>query len=256
MSTNTTSASLWFPRPRPSPGACLRLFCFPYAGGGAAVFGNWPRYLPASVEVCPAQLPGRGSRTMEPARTRLAPVVEELAIAIRPLLDMPSVFFGHSMGALICFELARRLRRDAGLQPSHLYVSGCRAPQSLGLLRRTYQLPDPALVERLRSMGGTPAELFEHKELMQLMLPLIRADIELTETYAYHPEPPLALPVTAFGGSRDPHVRRSHLVEWKGQTSSDFALRVFDGDHLFIHQSEAQLLESLARDLRGLARGF
>lgn len=259
MSTNPTPTSLWFQRPRSPSHTRLRLFCFPYAGGGAAAFADWPRHLPGSVEVCPARMPGRAERMREPPFTRLAAAVEDLAAAIRPLLDVPSVFFGHSMGALIGFELTRRLRLDAAaivIRPSHLYVSGCRAPQAPAAAQRTYLLPDALLLERLGSLSGTPRELLRHGELMRLMLPLIRADIELTETYEYRAEPPLALPITACGGERDPHVRRLHLEAWKRQTASAFTLRMFDGDHFFLHQSEGALLEMLAHDLHQLAGSY
>jgi medium-chain acyl-[acyl-carrier-protein] hydrolase len=195
------------------------------------------------------QLPGRGNRLGEPAYTRLPPLVEALSAALLPYFDVPFAFFGHSMGASIGFELARRLRRLRAPEPFHLFVSGRRAPQCPDTDPPTYHLPEPAFINQLRQLNGTPQEVLEHPEIMQLLLPLLRADFQLIQTYVYEPGPPLACPITAFGGIEDPETDRDLLERWREQTVADFSLQMFPGDHFFPHASRASLLQSISRKL-------
>ncbi len=231
----------------------MRLFCFPYAGGGAMIYQSWWRSLPPTVEVCPVQLPGRGARLRETPFTRLEPLVQETARGIAPYLDKPFAFFGHSMGALIGFELARRLRRSPSLrQPSLLFVSGSGAPQLGPLSRPLYALPKPELMEELRRLNGTPEEVLAHPELMELMLPIIRVDFEVCQTYAYTDEPPLGCPITAVGGLSDVEVRPEHVREWQRQTTSDFSMWMLPGDHFFLNTLSAQLFHILSQQIEQL----
>ena len=247
--SNSSAQSLWFGRQRPDPRARQRLFCFPYAGGSAMVFRQWSQLLPPAVEVLPAHLPGRQNRMSERARPRLSSLVEEIADAVRPLLDIPYAFFGHSMGAAVAFELARALREAGAGEPAHLFVSGRRAPHLPSTQAPTYDLPDAELLEEVRRLEGTPPEVFEHPELMQLMLPLLRADFEAIETYSYTPGPPLTCPVTAFGGLRDTELSREQLEAWREHTTGRFSLRMLEGGHFFIHDARRPLLDIIAYEL-------
>ena len=247
-------ATRWLPHRKCNPGARLRLFCFPYAGGGAVVYRKWSQSLPATVEVCPVELPGRASRLQEPPFTKLLPLVHSLAQAIRAHLDKPFAFFGHSMGGVIGFELARHLRDEYGFGPSHLFVSGCPAPEMVNLDPPTFNLPEPEFFEELRRLNGTPKEVLEHPELMQLMLPLLRADFELTETYVYSSGRPLDCPISAFGGLRDDVVSREQLEAWLHHTSAGFSLRMFPGDHFFLQTAQTHLLRVLSDELCQLVR--
>lgn len=186
-----SDSTAWFGKLRSSPHTRLRLFCFPYAGGSSLIFRQWPQYLPSAIEVCPVHLPMRHNRMHEAAPTRLLTLVESIAHAIRPLLDMPFAFFGHSMGAIISFELARTLRAQGAGEPAHLFASGHRAPQLPNPVLPMYNLPDSELLKEINRLNGTPPEVLEHPELMQLMLPLLRADFEAIETYSYSPAPRL-----------------------------------------------------------------
>ncbi len=247
---NTSVFEPWIACHRPNPRARLRLFCLPYAGGGALIFRAWPDGLPADVEVCPIQLPGRGSRLMERPFTQLASLVEALAQALIPLLDKPFAFFGHSLGALVGFELARHLRSLYGVHPVRLIVSASRAPQFPHRDRPIHTSSEEEFLAQLRRLNGTPGELLEHAELMEIMLPVLRADFALYETYVYSPEPPLGCPISAFGGLQDRKVSDSDLDGWRDQTSASFSLRTFPGDHFFLNTTQPLLLRVLSQELR------
>lgn len=250
--TNTSTVNLWLQYWRPSRRARLRLFCFPYAGGGASIFRTWSELLPPEIEVYPVQLPGRESRLHETAFSELLSLISPLAQALLPYLDMPYAFFGHSMGSLISFELARYLRRERHHPgPIHVFVSGHRAPQLPDPDPPTHHLPEPEFIEELRRLRGTPEEVLQSAELLHLMLPLLRADFALCETYLYHPEKPLTCPITAFGGLQDDEVPRETLAAWREQTCNSFKLRFFVGDHFFLHKEQLSLLQALSLDLLG-----
>jgi medium-chain acyl-[acyl-carrier-protein] hydrolase len=251
---HATAANNWFVSPKPNPAARLRLFCFPYAGGGAMVFWKWANHLPADVEVCLAHLPGRGTRLLDAPYTRLQPLVETIAREILPYTDKPFIFFGHSMGAIISFELARLLYTERGLWPVHLFVSGCRAPQIRTTDRRTYDWPEAGFVEDLRRLNGTPQEVLESPELMQLLMPSLRADFEVVQTYSYTAGQTLKCPVTVFGGLQDQEVSCEHLEGWREQTIGAVTFRLFPGDHFFIHSSQPLILQALAQDLERLLK--
>src|ERR1700694_2711560 len=162
MNRSTTLAcDQWIVRRKPGPHTRRRLFCFPYAGAGASIFRAWPDGLPTDVEVCPVQFPGRGTRLMERPFTRLSPLVEALAQALVPLLDKPFAFFGHSLGALVGFELARQLRRQTGVQPVRLFVSADRAPQIPPRDRPIHALPKGEFLVELRRLNGIPRKVLE-----------------------------------------------------------------------------------------------
>jgi medium-chain acyl-[acyl-carrier-protein] hydrolase len=235
-------AEHWFVRPRPDPGAALRLFCFPYAGGGAPVFHPWREALPPAVEVCAVQAPGRGVRLGERPFTRLLPLVAALGGAIQSLLDRPFAFFGHSIGGLIAYELAHHLRAVDGPAPAWLFVAGCNPPQLPNPHPPIHDLPDDDLIDELRALDGTPETVLDHKELMALMLPALRADFALLETYRYRPRPPLAMPIVAFGGADDRRAPPDGLDAWREQTSVGFELHVLPGGHFFLHSEQDRLL--------------
>jgi medium-chain acyl-[acyl-carrier-protein] hydrolase len=243
----------WLACAKASPGSRFRLVCFPYAGGGASAFLKWQEHLPATVEVCAAQLPGRGPRLAEPAFTSCRTLVLSASEALKPYFEKPFALFGHSMGALISFELAAHLRSEYGIEPAALFVSGCRAPHARGNGHQSYDLPEPEFIEDLRRLGGTPSEVFESEELMRLVLPTLRADFQLSQTYEYsHPEP-LGCPIVAWGGLEDREVSREHLEAWRNLTTSAFALHMLPGDHFFLHSSQDILLKTLREHLRLLA---
>ncbi|NEP59833.1 MAG: thioesterase [Symploca sp. SIO2G7] len=255
MTTTQTSKS-WVIFPRPNTQAKLRLFCFHYSGGGASSFRTWTDLFPPYVEVCLIELPGRGSRFMEPLFTQLKPLIQQLSSAILPHLNKPFAFFGHSMGALVSFELARLLSSNYQLAPCHLFVSGRFAPQVPDPDPPIHALPEPEFIEELRRYNGTPEEVLNNTELMQVLIPILRADFTVLETYIYTPAAPLNVPITAFGGLQDRKASREDLEAWQEQTNSNFSLQMFPGDHFFIHSDESLLLGSLTEKLHQIVKGM
>ncbi len=245
--------NLWVTCPRPNPQAKLRLFCFPYAGGSAWIFRTWSDRLPPYVEVCPIELPGRGRRLREPPFKQLKPLIQEIAHALLPYLDKPFALFGHSMGGLVSFELTRLLRRKYNLSPTHLFVSGRRAPQIPEPEPPIHTLPDPVFIEKLRHLNGTPDQVLANEELMQLLLPILRADFAILETYVYASEPRLNCPLAVFGGLQDLEVSCDALEAWREQTNADFSLQMLPGDHFFLHSAQPLLLRTLYQTLHQLA---
>jgi medium-chain acyl-[acyl-carrier-protein] hydrolase len=225
------------------------MFCFPYVGGGAHIFNDWRRAIPEHVGLYAIQLPGRGRRFCEAPLDRLQPMVAAIAEALARFDDLPFVFFGHSMGALVAFETARALRRGACQGPAWLFASGFRAPQLADDDAPIHDLPEPAFLAKLQELEGTPAEVLQNEEILRLMLPIVRADFAVVETYRYLPEPPLACPITAFGVLRDKHFGRAHAAAWREQTSSSFEMYMLEGTHFFIHSSRDALLALVARTL-------
>ncbi|OUL18949.1 putative thioesterase [Nostoc sp. T09] len=249
MKTKISNLNSWIISPKPNPQADLRLFCFPYAGGSSLIFRSWPDSLPTSVEVCTVELPGRGRQMKLQPYNKIEPLVDAIASVIHPYLDIPFAFFGHSMGGLVSFELARLLRKKYGTLPVHLFISGRRAPQIPDLEPPIHNLPELAFIEELRQLKGTPPAVLENAELMQLFLPILRADFAVLETYIYTSEPPLECPITVFGGLQDSEVGCDELQAWQEQTKADFNLHMFPGDHFFLHSSQSILLEKLVKYL-------
>jgi medium-chain acyl-[acyl-carrier-protein] hydrolase len=243
----------WIGGFRPNSQARLRLFCFPYAGGTSVIYRNWLAGLPDLIDVCPVHLPGRNGRLDEQPFNNLVPLVEAAGAALYPYLGKPFALFGHSMGARISFELTRLFRRQNWPMPLHMFVSGSRAPQVPDTDPPTYDLPEPEFIDELRRLNGTPRDVLEHPELMQLMIPLLRADFEVCQTYAYTPEPPLKCPITAFGGLQDVDISREDLEAWRIQTTGQFTLRMLPGDHFFLHAQEPTILQALSRELYQIA---
>jgi medium-chain acyl-[acyl-carrier-protein] hydrolase len=238
----------WVSCPRPDPGARLRLFCLPPAGGGALLFRSWPGRLPG-VEVCLVHLPGRDARRQERPSTHWEPLVQALAAGLEPWLERPFAFFGHSMGALLAFELARRLRRAGRRMPEALVASGKNAPSRPWNLPRLSRLSDEALALWLRRLGGTPGEVLEDPDLRRAILPLVRADMAVCESYAYRSEAPLPCALAAFAGLQDPHTDPQGLEAWRDECARGFAVHSFAGDHFFLRSAEGEVLGVLAREL-------
>jgi medium-chain acyl-[acyl-carrier-protein] hydrolase len=239
----------WFVVLRRVPRPAMRLFCFPFAGGGARAFQTWPEYLPRDVELWVAQLPGREGRFKEAAYTRLTDLVADLVGAIAPHTDVPHALFGHSMGALVAFTLARELRRAGLREPELLMVSGRRAPQRPDPDPPIHALPEKEFLDEIRELNGTPEAILRNEELLQLLIPLLRADFAVCETYEYVSDAPLDCPIVAFGGTEDPDVSQEDLAAWSEQTTSSSSHQMFPGDHFYLLDGIASLLKEISRHL-------
>lgn len=214
-----------------------RLLCVPFAGGGAGIFRSWPAAMPFA-HVVPLQLPGRERRLRERAYTAMGALIDDLAPAVVPLLDRPFAIFGHSMGAAIAFELARRLR-DLGHVPAHLFLSARRAPGEPPLHPPLFALPDARLIaETERLYGPFPDVLKQHPELLAMFLPTLRADYQLLDTWRPADAPPLSCPLTVLGGKDDHAVPPEVLEGWRAQTTGAFRLRILPGGHFFARDAD------------------
>lgn len=241
-------ATSWLPCP-PLAGASLRLFCFPHAGAGASSFRDWPGQLPPHVSVCPVQPPGREARFREAPYTRVGPLVTSMLEALAPYLGQPYALYGHSVGALVMFEFARAVRAAGLPSPVHLFVSGRPAPQSTTARPRLHDLGHPELMHALHDLGGTPAAVLRNPGLRDLLLPLIRADFAVNETYCYRPEAPLELPLTVYQGIDDLRVSIDEAREWQHQSTGAFRVKHIRGDHFFITTSRLALTRDLSAQL-------
>lgn len=227
----------------------LRLFCFPYAGGSATAFSPWSTHLPAWVDLVGVQLPGRGVRLAEPPFTDIEALLDALAPVIEVEGQTPYAFFGHSLGGLLAFGLARQLRRRGAPLPVHLFVSASSAPHLRLAMPPLHLLDDDALLNALRDYNGTPPEALAHRELMALLLPAIRADFALRASYRHREDAPLATPITVFAGARDPHVSPEQSDGWRECTTARCALHRLDGDHFFLHAHAASIANTITAEL-------
>lgn len=239
----------WYTRNASRTDASIRLFCFPYAGGSALIFRHWRELLPPSIEVVAVELPGHGRRHDEKPFTDLDSLVHTLQAALLPDLNRPFAVFGHSMGALIGYELTRRLYTRVGLQPRRLFVSGHNPPGWKTSSRLLYELPDQEFIAELHRLNGTPREILADAALMELALPLLRANFRLDETYHHHPYPRLSCPVSAYGGISDEDVSAGAVSAWQRLTKGTFSAHMFSGDHFFIHTATASLVRQIELDL-------
>ncbi|MFI6066608.1 thioesterase II family protein [Micromonospora sp. NPDC051227] len=238
-------------RPRPLPGAALRLICFPYAGGGASVFASWPAGTGPDIEVCAVQLPGREARLGQPPFRDVRTLVSAVEAGVGSLLDEPFALFGHSMGALVAYEFARRLAARGRPAPAHVFVSARPGPHLPRPWPGAHLLPDDKFIDRIREMGGTPAQVLGDARLMRLVLPVLRADFAVNDEYVHRPGPLLSCPVTALGGLDDPQAPPSALTAWQRHTSGPFRLRLFSGGHFYLREHRDELLRVVRESLTG-----
>lgn len=225
-----------------------RLFCFPYAGGSAQIFRGWQALMPAAIEVVGIQTPGKGARVLEPPHTSLCTLVDDLLDAIRPRLAQgPFTFFGHSNGALIAFELARRMQREGLPRPQHLFLSANPAPWTRIFDPPHSSLSDADFREMLRRLEGTPPAVLANEELLALMLPGLRADFALAESFQCDGTR-LGVPTTVFHGAHDA-IGIGQIHAWQERISAPVDYERIEGGHFFIHTHESLLVRSICRQL-------
>jgi medium-chain acyl-[acyl-carrier-protein] hydrolase len=246
----SVSEDRWFGCNQPNPQASLRLFCFPYAGAGSSMFHPWAQWLSPNIELNLIHFPGRDKRIREPLHTDLSSLVEEIGEAILSRLDRPFAFFGHSLGALVSFEVARYLNKKHDRLAKHLFLSARRAPHLQDPYSNIYLLPEKDFLKTAEELyGKLPDIVKEDRDILQLFLNIMRADLTMTGRYQYYHEPPLQCPLTVFGGVQDASVTEHELNAWQEHTTAKFELFMFPGDHFYIHGSRMLLLQNLNRTL-------
>lgn len=228
----------------------LTLYCLPYSGASAMVYSRWRRRLPEWLKVQPVELPGRGARIGEPLHTDMAVLARHLADEMIVRLERPYALFGHSLGALLAFEIAHALHARGVEPPLALFASGTAAPTRREDYERDYSEPksDEELVAELRDLQGTPEEVLANAELMSMTLPILRADFLMCGRYRYRQRPRLMLPIHVLGGRGDKSTMEQ-LLAWRTETAHGFSLDMFDGGHFFIHEHEHHVLGSVTQQL-------
>lgn len=249
-STRNAESARWTVRWHRAPGARLRLFCLPHTGGGAAAYRSWADRLAPDIEVVAIRLPGRESRLRETPYTRHDQLVAALVGALQPWLDRPHAWFGHSMGALIAFEACRAMRRLNLAEPMRLVVSGHPAPH---LPTRDLPAIDDAnaaeLMSWLHRLSATPKEVLDDPAVLSLMLPTVRADLAVGESYRFRAESPLDCPISVFGGADDPFATVEELHAWREHSLVGCTVRTLPGGHFFLHEEREAVIRDIAADL-------
>lgn len=239
----------WWPFGAPSRKERARLICFPFAGGGASVYRSWREAGPAGLEICPVQLPGRERRIRETPFRRVRPLVDRFMERASGEIPRPYAFFGHSMGALVAFELARELQDRRLPGPDLLIASAARPPHRMRRADPLHALPDQDFRAALRDLQGTPEAVLEHDELMALVLPTLRADFELCETYEYRDGRPLGCPILVIGGTNDPNVSPEVLREWDRMTQAGCGELILQAGHFFLDEHGGAILKRIEEEM-------
>lgn len=244
----------WGVRWRPAAPDALSLLCLPHAGGGAVAYRSWAAALGPEVEVVCVRLPGRESRLREDPYTAVDDLVPALVEGLEPWLHGRHAWFGHSMGALLAFEACRELRRRRMPSPERLFVSARQAPHLPSRETAVHDAPDTALLAHLDALNGTSGELLHSNRAVSVLMPMLRADFAVSETYHWAPEPPLDCPVSVYGGADDPVVNDEELQAWQRHTTADCTVRTFPGAHFYLHEDFAPVASAIGADLRSSRR--
>ncbi|MCS0638489.1 alpha/beta fold hydrolase [Streptomyces sp. LP05-1] len=248
LTEGTEDNGRWIRRFHPRPDSRVRLVCLPHAGGSASFYFPLSRAMPATVEVLCVQYPGRQDRRTEPLLDSVPALADQVYEALLPWTDRPLALFGHSMGASLGYEVARRLERRRDFVPTALFASGRRAPSAYRA-ETVHLRDDDGLVEEMRELSGTDPQLLGDEELLRMILPAIRADYRAAETYTWEPGPPLRCPVTSLIGDDDPKVTRDEAAAWSAHTEGPFALEVFPGGHFFLARHQPEIVRLLTTGL-------
>ena len=251
MLAGRSGGGRWIRGYRPAPGG-VPLFCFPHAGGAASYFHRWSALLAPGIEVLAVQYPGREDRAAEPCLTSIGDLADQVHAALGPWLPGRFGFFGHSMGAILAFEVARRIAREQGGGPAHLFVSGRPGPPRRRH-RDLHRAGDPAFIAELASLGGTDPRILQDREVLEMILRVMRGDYTASETYRFEPGPPLSCDITAMTGDQDWLNTAADAAAWSAHTTGAFDLRVFPGGHFYLDDCRAQVLEVISSSLAGSA---
>lgn len=248
MASPVADGDLWIRRYHSATDSEIQLVCLPHAGGSASYYFGLSRELAPDIEVLAVQYPGRQDRHREPLIDNVAELADQISAALGPWAGVPLAFFGHSLGAILAFEVAQRLRTGLGISPRRLFVSGRRAP-SRSREESVHLRDDAGLLAELNRLGGTDQRLLKDPELLATILKVGRNDYKMAETYTWTPGEPLDCPVTALVGSSDPKATIEEARAWSDHTTGAFDLRVFPGGHFYLDRARAEVLETIATGL-------
>jgi surfactin synthase thioesterase subunit len=235
----------WFVIPKPNPNADLRLICFPYAGGSATIYMSWVKFLPKNVELVIVQPPGRGTRMFEQAFSTMASLTTELLKVFPNYIDKPYIFFGHSLGSRVAFELTKQLQILSLPLPQYFIASGSRGPHIASTKKSIHHLPDDEFIAELKRLNGTPQAVIENKELMELFLPLLRADFEIADNYCFTGNVSFNCPIFVLSGEEDIDITQFHLESWGDFFNSTAEVHMISGNHFFIDSHKVLVLEKV-----------
>lgn len=234
------------------PEARYRLFCFPYAGGASSIYNKWNKYLPSDIELFSIELPGRGRRLSEPPIRHMSLLICSMMRDLLPYLkEKPFIFFGYSMGSLISYELTKALLNSEGIHPEILFAAAHRAPHINRISNQVYKQSDEELIKKLKELNGTPEIILNTPELLELILPVMRADLELCDYEYNNDHIPLNLPITAFAGDSDKNVPVDFIRAWEEHTTEQFGFQVLKGDHFFIREQEEKIVQTIIKQTIG-----
>jgi surfactin synthase thioesterase subunit len=236
--------SLWTRRFHPSPEARARLVCLPHAGGSASYFFPVSAKLEPEIEVLAIQYPGRQDRRADPCIEDLMQLADQVAEALSPWTDLPLALFGHSMGALLGYEVALRLEQTQNVVPVALFASGRRAP-STHRLESVHRRSNDGIAAEMHYLSGTNTQLLGDEEFMRLVLPMIRSDYKAVETYTHVPGQRLTCPIHAIVGDRDPKTTLEEAGAWSEHTTGQFDLHVYEGGHFYLNDWQGEILEQI-----------
>lgn len=239
---------MWLVGAGKSPRSLVRLFCVPHAGAGISAYSGWANELTPEVELVTVQLPGRESRFHEPACCDFTQLVQDVSDSLSAHLDKSFALFGNSFGALVAYEVVHELRRRFGAAPVHLFVSACGAPQLAPFHTPIADIPDAELIAELdHRYSGIPEAIRQDPEFLQAILPAVRADLKMLESYSYQRREPLSCPIAVFGGDRDPTLSPGQLDAWREQTTGPFRLEIVHGGHLYLRSARHRLIEAIRK---------
>jgi medium-chain acyl-[acyl-carrier-protein] hydrolase len=232
----------WFPyNQNITSSTAIRLFCFPHLGGGASIFRNWKHHFPSNIEVYPVQLPGRETRFSEPLITSMEELVDHLSTVLFSFFDLPMGFFGHSLGALVALELVRKIERTKRSPKLTLFLSASLPPDQVEKSIPIYDLPEKEFIFHLEKYGAMPRQLIENQEALKLILPRLRADFKILNTYQFSRSILIHTPICVFGGEKDHTIPPSSLATWKAYTTGAFSSHLFSGGHFYYQEAVPEL---------------
>ena len=246
------NGDVWFFCNKPKSGATMRLFCFPFSGGGASVYRSWPDTMSEEIEVRSLQLPGREARYNETIETDINTLVKNIVKAFESYQDKPFAFFGYSLGALLAFEVSRELRKQNMKLPNHLFIAAMRAPQTPRVHPPLSSLPDEEFLQKIDYYYQPQDEAWNNPDLREIFLPVLKGDIALSDNYTYQDDIPLPCPIDVFAGEDDRGVPLALTQSWSEQTSTQMNHHVFKGGHFFINTSLNEIQSLVLKALQPL----